>query len=109
MRLAISSGYRAFHSRAAKKLVGEADIEQFISCEQELGYSYLEVKQNYAAIDQRWLVVQSRREADLKKINNKIDKDLRVSQGKFKELMSQKFASRCYKSCKKVIKKVIGS
>lgn len=75
--------------KAAHNLVRAADEEKFIYCEQEIGYSYLEVTQNYGAIEQRWLVVESRkrREADLKKIAKKIDKDLGVYRRKLKDLM----------------------
>ncbi len=38
--------------KAANKLVTEADTENFISYEQ-VGYRYLEVKQNYGDIEQR--------------------------------------------------------
>ena len=79
--------------KAAKKLVTEADTENFISCEQP-GYRYLEVRQNYGDIEQRWLVIESqeRRESDLKKMPDKIDKDLRVAQKKLKELSCREFA-----------------
>ena len=79
--------------KAAKKLVTEADTKNFISSEQ-VGYRYLEVKQNYGDIEQRWLVIESqeRRESDIKKFSDKIDKDLRVAKKKLKELSSRKFA-----------------
>lgn len=94
--------------KAAKKLVTEANTENFISCEQA-GYRYLEVTQNYGDIEQRWLVIESqeRRESDLKKLSDKIDKDLRVVQKKLKELSDREFACApdAIVAAKKLLKK----
>ncbi len=41
------------------------------------GSNYIEIKPNYAAVEQRWLLVESnkRKESDLKKLSKKIQKD----------------------------------
>ena len=103
-------------------MVTEADTKNFISCEQA-GSRYLEVKQNYGAsrrssaakperradLEQRWLVIESqeRRESDLKKLADKIDKDLRVAKKKLKELSSREFACApdAIVAAKKLLKK----
>ncbi|MBO1351395.1 MAG: IS1634 family transposase [Hormoscilla sp. GUM202] len=94
--------------KAAKKLVTEAKTENFISCEQA-GYRYLEVTQNYGDIEQRWLVIESqeRRESDLKKFSDKIDKDLRVVQKKLKALSDRELACApdAIVAAKKLLKK----
>ena len=41
------------------------------------GSNYIEIKPNYAAVEQTWLLVESnkRKESDLKKLSKKIQKD----------------------------------
>ncbi|MBC6420259.1 MAG: hypothetical protein GDA43_04335 [Hormoscilla sp. SP5CHS1] len=50
---------------------------------------------------------QERRESDMKKLSDKIDKDLRVAQKKLKELSSRKFACApdAIVAAKKLLKK----
>ncbi|MGK7943375.1 MAG: IS1634 family transposase [Microcystaceae cyanobacterium] len=59
------------------------------------GYSWQEVKSNYAGIQQRWLVVESqqRKEYDLKKLSQKIEKEREKAMKDLKSLMKQKFTS----------------
>ena len=72
--------------KEAKKIVSNLSAEKFTLSEFK-GYSYQEIENNYAGIKQRWLVVESqpRKESDLKKLKEKINKE--------SQLLSQKLAS----------------
>ena len=86
--------------KAAKQLVSEIESDEF--AESKLtGYRHVEVKKNYAGIEQRWLVVESekRRESDLKAMEKRIEKDWQLALNKIRELRSQKFA--CVADAKK--------
>ena len=77
----------------AKKLVSEIESDQFTKS-QLTGYSYLEVKNNYGGIEQRWVVVESekRRESDLKVMEKRIEKDWQLALKKIGELRNREFA-----------------
>lgn len=79
--------------KAAQNLVLEADSEEFTPSQQG-GYSYLELPKTYGGIKQRWLVVSSekRREADLKQLEKKIQKDCSEANKALRQLTTQRFA-----------------
>ncbi|NER34668.1 MAG: IS1634 family transposase [Oscillatoria sp. SIO1A7] len=66
--------------KAAKKLVSEIDSDEFTKS-QLTGYRYLEFKNNYGGIEQRWVVVESekRRESYLKIMAKRIEKDWQLA------------------------------
>ncbi len=72
--------------KEAKEIVSNLSDEEFTKSELK-GYSYQEIENNYAGIKQRWLVVESqpRKESDLKKLEQKINKE--------SQMLSQKLAS----------------
>lgn len=57
------------------------------------GYSWQEVESHYAGIQQRWLVVESqqRKESDLRKLSQKIEKEQEKAMKDLKSLMKQNF------------------
>jgi transposase len=59
------------------------------------GYSWQEIESHYAGIKQRWLVVESqpRKESDLKKLSQKIEKEREKAMKDLKSLIKQKFTS----------------
>lgn len=70
------------------------------------GYSYKEVKKTYGGVEQRWLLVQSekRREADLRKLEKKIQKEKTALEKKLRQLSDETFA--CIVDAKKAAKKL---
>lgn len=76
----------------AKKVVSNLSDEEFSPSEIE-GYSWREIKNNYAGISQRWLVVESqpRKESDLKKIEQKITKEYKLLSQKLGNLSKKEF------------------
>ena len=79
--------------KAAKNLV-ESVEEDDLKPSQSSGYRFQELRQNYAAIEQRWLLVESqkRKESDLKTLEKKIQKDGETAQKKLRELSTREFA-----------------
>ena len=72
--------------KEAKEIVSQSAREEFTKSEIS-GYWYQEVASNYGKIKQRWLIVESesRKESDIKKLEQKIDKE--------SQLIAQKLAS----------------
>ena len=62
--------------KAAQDLVREINTEDLKDSDRP-GYRYIELKNTYGGIEQRWLLVESetRRESDLKALAKKIKKD----------------------------------
>lgn len=79
--------------KAASLLIKSIESKDLIASQIQ-GYNYVEIKQNYAAVEQRWLLVESdkRKESDLKKLSKTIQKDELACQKKLRELSSQEFA-----------------
>nr|WP_281257110.1 IS1634 family transposase [Calothrix elsteri] len=79
--------------KEAQLLVSETPESEFIDSEL-LGYSFVAKRSNYGGIEQRWLVVQSqeRKESDLRKLSQKIIKDLGKNKSALKKISSEKFA-----------------
>jgi transposase len=79
--------------KAAKNLV-ESGEESELTASHIPGYRFQEYRQNYAAIEQRWLLVESqkRKESDLKTLLKKIQKDGETAQQKLRELSEREFA-----------------
>jgi transposase len=79
--------------KEAQLLVSETPESEFIDSEL-LGYSFAAKRSNYGGIEQRWLVVQSqeRKESDLRKLSQKIIKDLGKTKSALKKISSEKFA-----------------
>lgn len=92
--------------KAAKKLVTEIEGKELNPSRQE-GYRYVEKKQNYGTIEQRWLVIESekRRQSDLKKLEKKISQEYEKHQKELKDLKSQEFA--CEPDAMQVTKKLL--
>ena len=69
-----------FKVKVAKDLVKSVDNKD-LTKSQINGYSYLELLKTYAAVKQRWLLVESeqRRDSDLKKLETNIKKDWSAS------------------------------
>lgn len=59
------------------------------------GYSWYEVRNNYADIDQRWLIVESekRKRSDLEKLRQKIEKEKEKTEETLKKLRKEEFRS----------------
>lgn len=76
----------------AKELVSSLSESEFKKSTID-GYSYVEKEVIYAEVKQRWLVVQSqlRRESDLRKLSQNIEKSLKSSEVKLKILSQEKF------------------
>lgn len=79
--------------KAATELVKSVDSNQ-LTVSQIQGYDYRESRKTYAAVEQRWLLVESqkRQDSDLKKLSKKIQKEGDSAQKKLRELSAQKFA-----------------
>jgi transposase len=80
--------------KEAKTLVSELSSLDFTASSLE-GYSWYEVSNNYAGIEQRWLVVESqkRKVSDLEKLRQKIEKEKDKASEKLRQLMKQEFTS----------------
>jgi transposase len=78
----------------AKNLVSELPSSDFIPSSLE-GYSWYEVSNNYAEIEQRWLIVESekRKIADLEKLRQKIEKEKEKTEETLKKLRKEEFRS----------------
>ena len=94
--------------KAATELAFSVDNKE-LTKSQTVGYSYQEISKTYAAVKQRWLLVESeqRRESDLKKVEKNIKKDLEASQKKLRELSRQNFActADALKAASRLLKK----
>lgn len=79
--------------KSAQSLISKLPESEFIDSNLQ-GYRFLEKVQNYAGIEQRWLVVQSqdRRESDLHKLSQKIIKAESKAVEELKKLSQDKFA-----------------
>ncbi len=78
----------------ALNLVSELPSSDFIPSSLE-GYSWYEVRNNYAEIEQRWLIVESekRKVSDLEKLRKNIEKEKEKTEEKLKKLMKEEFSS----------------
>ena len=78
--------------KEAKEIVSDLDDKEFISSKIK-GYSYQEVSSNYANIKQRWLIIesQSRKESDIKKLDQKIAKEYQLISKKLISLSKKEF------------------
>ncbi|MGB5711840.1 MAG: IS1634 family transposase [Waterburya sp.] len=83
-----------FSIKEAKEIVSSLSDEKFIKSELK-GYSFQEIENNYAGIKQRWLVVesQSRKESDLKKLEEKSAKECQLVSQKLAKLSKKDFES----------------
>ena len=81
--------------KEAKEIVSNLSEEEFTKSKLK-GYSYQEIENNYAGIKQRWLVVESqpRKESDLKKIEQKINKESQLLSQKLVSLSKKDFESK---------------
>lgn len=72
--------------KKAQEIVSNLSSEELVKSEIS-GYLYQEIENNYGGIKQRWLVVESesRKESDIKRLKQKIDKE--------SQLLSQKLAN----------------
>jgi transposase len=80
--------------KEAQEWVNNLDSQNLTKSELD-GYSWKEVKSHYAGIPQRWLVVESqqRKESDLKKLSQKIEKEQEKAVKALNSLMKEKFTS----------------
>ena len=80
--------------KEAKNLVSELSESDLTPSSLE-GYSWCEVRNNYAEIEQRWLIVESekRKASDLEKLSKKIEKEKEKSLETLKKLMREEFRS----------------
>jgi transposase len=80
--------------KEAKNLVSELSESDLTPSSLE-GYLWYEVRNNYAEIEQRWLIVQSekRKASDLEKLSKKIEKEKEKSSETLKKLMREEFRS----------------
>ena len=80
--------------KEAKEIVSELSSDELKSSELS-GYSLVEVKSNYAGVEQRWLVVESevRKASDLEKLEKKIEKEWAEAQKKLNQLVKTEFQS----------------
>ena len=78
--------------KEAKEIVSKLAREEFTKSEIS-GYLYKELESNYGGIKQRWLIVESesRKKSDLKKLEQKIDKESRLLTQKLANLSKQEF------------------
>jgi transposase len=79
--------------KAAKSLISTIPESEFIDSKIP-GYKLVSKTENYAGIEQRWLVVQSqeRRESDLRKLTQKITKAESKAVQELKKLSQEEFA-----------------
>jgi transposase len=80
--------------KEALNLVSKLGESDFIPSSLE-GYSWYEVSNNYAEIEQRWLIVESekRKISDLEKLRKKIDKEKEKTEETLKKLRKEEFRS----------------
>ena len=80
--------------KEAKELVSYLSSDELKSSDIS-GYSLVEVKSNYAGVEQRWLVVESevRKASDLEKLEKKIEKEWAEAQKKLNQLVKTEFQS----------------
>jgi transposase len=78
----------------AKNLVSELSSSDLTASSLE-GYSWCEVRNNYADIEQRWLIVESekRKRSDLEKLRKKIEIEKEKTEETLKKLMKEEFRS----------------
>jgi transposase len=78
----------------ALNLVSELGESDFTPSSLE-GYSWCEVKNNYAEIEQRWLVIESekRKKSDIEKLRKKIEKEKEKTEKTLTKLMKEEFSS----------------
>ena len=81
--------------KEAKQLISKIAVKDLIKS-QISGYSWQEVQSNYGRVDQRWLVVESqeRKQADLKRLEKKIQQELAEAQKKLCQLSYRNFESQ---------------
>ena len=80
--------------KEAKNLVSELSESDLTPSSLE-GYSWCEVRNNYAEIEQRWLIVESekRKVSELEKLREKIEKEKEKTEEILKKLMKEEFSS----------------
>lgn len=82
--------------REARRLMQTQNIHQFksFSSNRLQDYCYSEVCSTYGGVNQRWIIVSSqpRREADLKKLDQKLKQDREKQQKALNSLTAQEFA-----------------
>ncbi len=80
--------------KEAKKWVDNLP-EKELNKSQVKGYSWKEVESSYGGIQQRWLVVESqkRKESDLRRLSQNIEKEQEKASKELRSLMRQKFIS----------------
>jgi transposase len=78
--------------KEAKEIVTQLGQEEFTKSEIP-GYLYREVENKYGGIKQRWLVVESesRKKSDIKKLEEKIDKESKLLAQKLASLSKKEF------------------
>jgi transposase len=78
--------------KEAKEIVSNLSKEEFTKSETP-GYLYQEIEKNYGGIKQRWLVVESesRKESDIKRLEQKIDKESQLLSQKLAKLSKKEF------------------
>jgi len=88
--------------KEAQKLINETPTENLIKSTME-GYSWLEVESNYGGINQRWLMVESKKAkaSDLKKLEEKIEKEKEKANKEMAKIRQQ-----CFESELKVIERI---
>ncbi len=81
--------------KAAQFLVRETPDSEFIETDRA-GYKAVEKESNYAGIKQRWIIIESqaRKESDLKKISEKLNKDEEKAKALVKSLSKRKYENR---------------
>ncbi len=80
--------------KEAKNLVSSLSLSEFTRSSNK-GYSWCEVSNNYAEIEQRWLIVESekRKVSDLEKLSQNIEKEKEKTTEKLLKLMKEEFQS----------------
>jgi transposase len=79
--------------KAAKILVKSVEDELF--CESEIsGYRIASCCSNYGGVSQRWLIIESqkRRDSDLRQLEKRLTKQLKLAKSELTSLMQQDFA-----------------
>ena len=79
--------------KAASQLLDEIELESFVPSDRD-GYSVSMVGNQYAQVNQHWVVVRSqqRTQSDLRAIERKVEKAQRQAQSALKKLQAKSFA-----------------
>jgi transposase len=78
--------------KEAREIVSNLAQKEFIKSEIP-GYLYQEIENNYGGMKQRWLVVESesRKKSDIKRLEQRIDKESQLFSGKLANLSKKEF------------------